>query len=276
MQCHIMKSLSKKIITLAIFTGSLSVSTAQALVVDFEQFAGLPAGFVPSAFLEVPDYSSANQTLTLSNQTFGNEAGITFSGGLLLDEPIDSSGMPGNTINGDGGSIYYGTAFSPTTSINTSNYQNQLTINIDESENFTNVSGELINGLNTGAPQNSDGTLASYDISFYSGDELLITDMTGDVVFDDGDSLVSFGLDTSSLSGSLFGSVITKVEIMANDLDLNSDDDQITNEWDYLLASVSFESTNPVPVPAALPLFISALLGGGFVVARPKKQKSSD
>lgn len=264
-----MKSLNK-ITAAVIFSSSVTVSSAQAFVVDFELYGSLPG--VPSAFLDVPDYSSANQTFTLSNQTFGN-GGITFSGGILLNEPVDSSGVPGNTIIGDGGSVYYGTAFSPSTSITTSNYQNQLSISIDTAEMISSVQGSFVHGLNT---EDIDGPGISVDYSVsYTLEGIATPFIQGlSAVFTDGDEVINFGFDSNSLMGSAMGALITDVEIVAQGYDfLNSDNN--VSEWDYLLSSVRFnEGASPVPVPAALPLFISALLGG-MVIARPRKFKQS-
>ena len=83
---------------------------------------------------------------------------------------------------------------------------------------------------------------------------------------------MSFGLDTDTLMGSLLGLFINKVEISTPGYDFIGRPEQ--QEWDFLLSSVSFnEGASPVPLPAALPLFMRALLGG-FVAARRKK--SSD
>ena len=72
------------------------------------------------------------------------------------------------------------------------------------------------------------------------------------------------------------GAYINKVELISPgydfELDNNSRNEVI--EWDFLLGSVSFDQVlSPVPLPAAVPMFMSALLGG-FVAAR--RYKSSD
>jgi hypothetical protein len=233
-------------------------SSAHAIVVDFD------TEYTDLLSLE-NNFITANPANPIENSSALSFVGgaVSFSGGVALRDPLNSMGNP---IPG----VFYGTAFSPTTSINTSGFLNPITINIDAGENFTNVNGEFISGLNTNAPENSANTLASYDISFFSGDDLLGVDSKVNVPFNNGDTLISFGFDSTSLMGALFGAAITRVELTARDLDLNSTDQIIQNEWDFLLSSVSFESASPVPVPAALPLFISALLGG-LVVARPKK-----
>lgn len=194
---------------------------------------------------------------------------VTFSGGVILRDPANTDSDPMAPTFFPG--VYFGTAFSPTTSINQLGYFNPITIDIDASENFTNISGSLLSGLNTNAPENTLMELASYEVSFYSGTTLLGTDSTGDVGFTD---TTTFSFDSFSMQSAIMGAAITKVEILANPLDLNSMDSITQNEWDFLLDFVTLESgMNPVPVPAALPLFMSALLGG-WVVARPKKKLS--
>ena len=77
----------------------------------------------------------------------------------------------------------------------------------------------------------------------------------------------SFGLDISS--SLLF---ITMVELTTSGVDFPGGEAVV--EWDFLLDDINFVSAMaPVPLPAGLPLFISALLGG-LVIARPRK--SSD
>lgn len=259
----------RNLVSASVLVGSLFASSAHALVVDFEEFnnVGLINRFVDANI----NYDLISSPIhILEGRTFGAVDGITFSGGVLLQDPLDSNAM---VINGDGGSIYYGTAFSPSTSIPTSNYTNTLTINITSDENINEVSGSFVHGLNTNL--DAPGITIDYVVNYYA--EGLIAPLFSqdllDVPFIDGADVVSFGLDTTSLAGSLMGALINRVEITTLGYDFTSNDNDVL-EWDFLLSSVSFENAaSPVPVPAALPLFISALLGG-FVVARPKK--SSD
>ena len=250
-----------------IISNAFLISSAHALVVDFEEFnnVGLIDRFV-DANINYDLISSP--THILEGRSFG-AGGITFSGGVLLQNPLDSNAM---IIDGDGGSIYYGTAFSPSTSIPTSNYTNTLTINITSDENINEVTGSFVHGLNTNL--DAQGITIDYVVNYFS--EGLITPLFSqdllDVPFIDGADVVSFGLDTTSLTGSLMGALINRVEITTLGYDFTSNDNNVL-EWDFLLGSANFNQASPVPVPAALPLFMSALLGG-FVAAR--RNKSSD
>jgi len=239
----------------------LGFNAAHAVIVDFD-----------TEYLNVNGL--ANNFLTAEpTDPIQNSSGVTFvggavdfSGGIVLRDPAnpDTDPMAPDLFPG----VFFGSAFSPTTSIDVTDYLNPITVNIDAAAGFTNISGVLLSGLNTDAPEYTGMDLASYEISFFNGDTLLGTDSTGGVEFTD---TTMFSFDSFSMESAIFGAAITKVEIAANPFDLNSMDSIVVNEWDFLLDSISFEvGMNPVPVPAALPLFISALLGG-FVIARPKR-----
>lgn len=262
----------RRLISVSFIVNVICLSSAHAVLVDFEeQYTGPDAPTTIENNFIAADPSDPIQNTSSPLIEFAGGA-INFSGGVILKDPLSALATP---IIGDGGSIYYGSAFSPTTSLDTTGYVNPITIDvIDPNANFTSVSGVLINGLNTNAPENVAMALASYVVSFFSGTTLLGIHSTGDVPFTDGATTISFGFDTSSLMGALMSAAITRVEITAADVDLDSTDSIIQNEFDFLLASVSFDQgMSPVPLPAALPLFISAMLGG-FFIARPKK--SSD
>jgi hypothetical protein len=257
----------RQLFSAAIIVNAFLVSSAHALVVDFEEYDGI--GLL-DVFLLVNTnlLDSANSTHKLVGQSFGN-GGITFSGGVMLQDPLDSNGV---SILGDGGSIYYGTAFSPSTSITTSNYTNRLTIDITSDEMITNVSGSFVHGLDTRAVGPNE--LVNYFVDYYvegTADPFRVN--LGGQQFDDGASVVSFNLDTATLAGTAMGANINKVELNSAGYDFSPVDRPDVLEWDFLLSSVSFNEASPVPVPAALPLFMSALLGG-FVAAR--RNKSSD
>jgi hypothetical protein len=116
------------------------------------------------------------------------------------------------------------------------------------------------------------GISVDYIVNYYSegvgGLDLLLTQNLP-AIFDDGASVVGFGLDTGVL-----GALINLVEITTSGYQFMNGARDEPLEWDFLLASVEFgQGASPVPLPAALPLFMSALLGG-FVAARRKK--SSD
>lgn len=239
----------------------VGVNAAQAVIVDFDtEYTGVEG--------LADNFITADPTNPIQNTSGVSFVGgaVSFSGGIILRDPANPDMDPMAPAIFPG--VFFGTAFSPTTSINVTDYLNPITINIDAAQGFTNVSGILLSGLNTNAPEYTGMDLASYEISFFNGDTLLGTDSTGGVEFTD---TTSFGFDTFSIESAIFGAAITKVEIAANPFDLNSMDSIIQNEWDFLLDSISLEvGMNPVPVPAALPLFISALLGG-FAFARPKR-----
>ena len=276
----------RNILNAVIVLSVLAFSAAHAVTVNFtNEYAGVTV--LQNNFIDADPTDGLENS---SSVTFVDGA-VEFSGGVALRAPLDSTGLVGNIITGgvDAGaetsSVYYGTAYSPTTSIMNPGLTDPIiTIDIDASENFTSISGELVNGLNTNAPQNQnrnkdinedglvdgdglDPLLASYTINFFTGSDgsvPLDTVMTGDVPFTDGATTIPFSFESAMMQA------ITKVQIVANDLDLNGLDEIVENEWDFLLASVSFENTSPIPVPAALPLFISALLGG-YVIARPRR-----
>jgi len=256
----------RKILSATIVLFSLSLNAVHAFVVDFENFGD--AFDIPSTFVAQPDYDTANSTFRLINRFFGN-GGITFSSGILLENPTNSDGDP---IVGDGGSVYYGTAFSPSTSINTTGYQNLLAINIAQSELITSVQGSFVHGLNT-LDLDGPGISIDYTVSYFLDGVASPVIQSLSAIFSDGDEVINFGLDSNTLMGTAMGALITGVEIVADGYDfINSSQDVL--EYDFLLGAVRFnEGANPVPVPAALPLFISALLGG-LVIARPKRSKS--
>ncbi len=252
----------RNVFNTAIVLSAIGLNASHAVTVDFDteylNVEGLADNFI-----------TANPFDPIENTSGVNFVGgaVTFSGGVILRDPANTDTDPMAPTFFPG--VYFGTAFSPTTSINEVGYANPLTINIDASENFTNVSGLLLSGLNTNAPEYTGMELASYEVSFFNDNTLLGTDSTGGVDFTD---TATFEFDSFSMESAIFGAAITRVEIMANPFDLNSMDSIIQNEWDFLLDFVNFEAgMNPVPVPAALPLFISALVGG-FVIARPKKK----
>ena len=141
----------RHLLSATIIVNVLFISNAHALVVDFENYGRNDDGSGGIGLLDVflrtnIDLNQANSTHRLIGQSFGNTGGITFSGGVLLEDPLDSNAMP---IAGDGGSVYYGTAFSPETSITTSNYTNTLTIDITSAEMVTSVSGSFVHGLDS-------------------------------------------------------------------------------------------------------------------------------
>ena len=264
----------RRLLSTAILINTFFVCSAHALVVDFENYGMNEDGTGGIGLLDVfllgnTNLNSANSTHRLIGQTFGN-GGITFSGGVLLEKPRNSNADP---IVGDGGSVYYGTAFSPTTSINTSNYPDALSIDITSAEMVTKVSGSFVHGLDTRAVGQNE--LVNYFLDYYvEGAANPFRENLGGQLFVDGASVVSFNLDTSTLAGTAMGGFINKVELVSSGYDFDSSDRDAVFEWDFLLSSVSFnEAASPVPVPAALPLFMSALMGG-FVAARRKK--SSD
>jgi hypothetical protein len=255
----------RHLLSSVVIVNACFVTSAHALVVDFEEFVGVSE--ISNTFIGELDLSESSETFRLANKTYGAFGGISFSGGVLLQSPLDSNAMP---IAGDGGSIYYGTAFSPSTSIPSVNYTNTLSIDITSDENVTNVAGSFVHGLNTAL--DGQGVLVDYAVNYYTEgllSPIFSQNITG-VPFIDGAGVVSFGLDTDTIMGSLLGSLINRVEISTPGYDfIGRPPEQL--EWDFLLSAVSFnEAASPVPVPAALPLFMSALLGG-FVAARRKK-----
>jgi hypothetical protein len=257
----------RKIFSVAIIVNAFFVSSVHALVVDFEEYDGIG---LQDVFLgNNTNLNSANLTHRLVGQSFGS-GGITFSGGVMLQDPLNSMAMP---IVGDGGSIYYGTAFSPSTSITTANYTNTLSIDITSAEMVTNVSGSFVHGLDTRLVGPSE--LVNYFVDYYvEGIVDPFREVLGGQLFVDGADVVSFNIDTATLAGAAMGAFINKVELVSPGYDFIPSDRDDIFEWDFLLSSVSFnEAASPVPLPAALPLFMSALLGG-FVAARRKK--SSD
>ena len=254
----------RKFLSAVIVLISFSVNAAHAFVVDFENLSVLD---IPSTFVAQPDYASANSTFRLIGIPFGDQGGISFSGGILLEDPTNSEGV---SIVGDGGSVYYGTAFSPSTSILTTGYQNLIAINIANTELVSSVQGSFVHGLNT-LDLDGPGISIGYTVSYFLEGVASPIVQNLSAIFTDGDEVVNFGFDSSTLMGAAMGALITGVEIVADGYDfINSNQD--VDEFDFLLGSVRFnEGASPVPVPAALPLFISALLGG-LVIARPKKK----
>ncbi len=244
----------RKLFSAAIIVNAFFVSSAHALVVDFEEYdqIGLQNNFLGNNI----NLNTANLTHRLIGQSFGNNDGITFSGGVMLQNPLNSDG---ESIVGDGESIYYGTAFSPATSITTANYSSTLSIDITSAEMVTNVSGSFVHGLDTTLVGPDE--LVNYFVEYYvEGIVDPFREALGGQLFVDGADVVSFSINT-------LGAYINRVELSAVGFDFPS---TRLPEWDFLLSSVSFNEASPVPLPAALPLFMSALFGG-FVAARRKK-----
>ena len=273
----------------ALLAAALLASSAQAAIVDFEEFGS--TGSVP--LMLSTTFSGANTT-PMSRQrlesvdgmgnpvdSFGDTGGITFSGGVLLENPTETGTMFPDVAGVAVGSVLYGTANAPSSGAQPSPLLEQtITVSIAESEDVTSVQGILINGLAT----TMDTDLAEYFVSYYSGDTLLNAGSTSIGTLPSnqefGASLFSF--DTMSLAGALMGSLITKIEITSFGVDFPGGTSNACTgtgvagcEYDFLIDALSFNETlQPVPVPAALPLFLSALLGG-WVFARPRKPSES-
>jgi hypothetical protein len=239
-------------------------SHAHALVVDFES-----TGITDIRNTYFDSNFSAGSLTTLENVAFyldgsvmaGGADGIYFSEGVLLDNP--SMLQEDEIFALTGGSILYGTGESPSTNTghNSGLYPgymptNTITINIETVEDVTSVGGILINGLNTDLEAGS----ADYQVELFSGMNLLAT-----LVFND--------LESGSVPGSAnffydSGSdAITKVVITGLGFDFGSPQNNGPTEWDFLIDNIAFNEA-VVPVPAALPLFLSALAGIGLFFRR--------
>ena len=214
------------------------------------------------------------QTLVPDTQTpgfarFGPNDGITFSGGVLLDNPTFTAG-----IEFASGSILYGTAFAPNSGVTPTDAvppaslglnSPMITIDITPAEAVTTVEGVLISGLATdgflpGAPD--EGELADYVVEFFNGTTSLgAIDIPNLEPNSQPGSSAVFRFDS-------MGTAITQVIFSTTPLIF---DMEVGGEWDFFIDTIAFNTPiENVPVPAALPLFFSALLGG-WVFARPRR-----
>lgn len=182
--------------------------------------------------------------------------GIQFSGGVLLQNPTEASGG-GIVVDED--SIFYGTAHSPTTNadFNDPAYGTspQIIIEINTVTDVTSVSGLLINGLNTAQVGNDP---VEFKVEFFS-------DIAGNNLLD----MWTMSLASGSVPGNANfasdtgGAAIKRVEISATPFS----EAPFDGEWDFLIDDIAFNEA-VVPVPAALPLFLSALAGIGLFFRR--------
>ncbi len=220
---------------------------------------------------------------------FGDSGGITFSGGAVLENPTETA-----AIQFASGTILYGTANAPSTGVETVppsvlGLSNEITIDIALGERITSVEGLLINGLNT----TGQNFLAEYMVEFFIDDGMnpilpdsyLIRDemnQAGTVVNPTIGS-PTIELESNQDQGNAIfkylaptGSAITQVLITAIGKDFDPDDMEEILEWDFFIDTIAFNENieNVVPIPAALPLFLSALLGG-WVFARPRRSRAN-
>ena len=248
-------------------------SNAQALIVSFEeqQFRNASTQTFQMANLTP---GSAQQLAGLNfSENAAAGGSIMFSGGVTLLNPTETLPI---TFDGD---VLYGTAFAPSTGAQTSplgppaELPSIITIDIDPIDQVNLVEGLLINGLNTDAvdmmmnPLTNE--LADYVVSVFTTDldsdfAIQILDLPSNLAggFD------LFSVSTAELMNSMGEAVfITQVQIQALPINFGENFD----EWDFLIDAVSFnEPLPPIPVPAALPLFLRALFGG-WLFARPRK-----
>ena len=239
---------------------------AHALVVDFEStgISDIKNTYFDSNF-------SAGSLTTLENVAFyldgniqvGGENGIYFSEGVLLDNPSEL--QEEELLELTGGLILYGTGESPSTNTghNSGLYPdymptNTITIHIQTLESVTSVGGILINGLNTDLEMGA----ADYQVDYYSGMNLLASQMFNDVESGSVPGSANFFYDSGV-------EAITKVVITGEGFDFGEPQNNGPTEWDFLIDNVSFNEA-VVPVPAALPLFLSALAGIGLFIRRRK------
>ena len=254
----------------ALLKGSLSlvlfsfVGNANALVVDFEStgISDIQNTYFDSNFNTTSLTTLNNVAFYLDGSMQVNAAGgIYFSEGVLLQNPsqLQTSVLQDLT----GGSILYGTGESPSTNTghNSALYPgytptNRIVITISPEILVTSVGGLLINGLNT------DGVIgaADYQIQFYSELGLLDTLNFNDIASGSVPGHVEFFYES-------LASPIAEVIITGVPFDFGGGNG--ATEWDFLIDNIAFnEPMGVVPVPAALPLFISALAGVGLFARR--------
>lgn len=245
----------------------------QAAIVDFEEFgsSGSINLGLSQTFAGANTTPGSRQRLEMLNadmtpfDTFGDVGGITFSGGVLLEDPTETGTMFPDVGGVPVGSVFYGTANAPGSGALPNPLLPQtITISITEAEAVTSVQGILINGLAT----NAQTVLAEYMISYFNGTTLLNAGNTSIGTLPSNQEFGSalFGFDS-------MGTLITSIEITSSGVEFPGDPSLL--EYDFLIDALSFnQPLNPVPIPAALPLFFSALLGG-WVFARPRKPSES-
>ncbi|MEM8844840.1 MAG: hypothetical protein AAGB35_07330 [Pseudomonadota bacterium] len=242
------------------------VNNVHAVVVDFEN-TGIMS--IQNTYFD----SNFNDTslTTLNNVAFyldgsivaGGANGIYFSEGVLLQNPSQVQ----ETVlqNLTGGSILYGTGESPSTNVGhnpASNPDyvptNEIIIDIDTLTDVTSVGGILINGLNT----DNEADLADYQVAFFSDTLLLETLFFNNLASSSMPGSANFFYDSGDVA-------ITQVIITGVPFDFGSPQNNGATEWDFLIDNISFnESATLVPLPAALPLFLTALFGVGYFASK--------
>ena len=184
--------------------------------------------------------------------------GIQFSGGVLLQNPTEASG---GGIIVDEDSVFYGTANSPTTNADfndpTYGTEPKIIIEINTLTDVTSVSGLLINGLNTAQVGNDP---VEFTVEFFS-------DLAGTNSLDMWTMLLASGSEPGNavFQSDTGGAAIKRVEISATPFS----ESPFEGEWDFLIDNIAFNEA-VVPVPAALPLFISAVAGFGLFFRRKR------
>ncbi len=275
--------------SLFVLLGLIAANTHAGVIVDFENFGagGVNDLMLSSTFQGANTDQNPPSFQTLENtalpaSAFGMTGGIRFSGGVLLQNPTETGTMFPDVAGIAVGSVFYATANAPSSdavpendsSTNEFPLSQAITISITEAEAVTSVQGILINGLAT----TPDTLLAEYSISYFSG-------VDGDVLLNPGATSIGtlpsnqefgsalFGFDTTTLTGMMMGALITRIEITTPGVQFPGTPDLL--EYDFLIDALSFnQPLNPIPVPAAFPLFLSALIGG-WLFARPRKPSES-
>ena len=239
---------------------------AHALVIDFEStgIESISNTYAGSNYEGIATLENVAFYLDGTTQ-IGGTNGIYFSGGVLLDNPSEIQEQELQDITG--GTVLYGTGDSPSTNVDSmGELTNKITIDIQTITSVTSVSGILINGLNTDSVNNPPPEVG-FLVEYFSGNQLIGTDDFG---FTNDDGLASGSVPGNTIF-SLESEAITMVMITAKLFDFGGE--YGATEWDFLIDNLSFNeaiSFNEavVPVPAALPLFVSALAGIGLFFRR--------
>lgn len=220
---------------------------ASALIVDFEHLPALATG--PSLFANA------------GNPKAVNVQGLSFNGGVVLGFPTFFPASPFSTKPN-----VYGTAYAPAQGITNKSFTPELRIEIDSDRGAKRVEGLLFNGLTT-----EDNFVVK---AFSGGKEV---DKQN---FDMLPSNISEGFAEFRLKSG--GPSIDLVTIMAD-----TTSGAFKGQWDFLIDTIAVGEpienilngnggggnggVQPIPVPAALPLFASALAGMGVFGWRRRK-----
>lgn len=209
-------------------------NSANAVIIDFESTPALATG--PSLFAN----AGPAQDIVVGN--------VTISDGVVLGFPTYFPAIPFGTAPN-----VYGTAYHPSGGVNADpSLLSTLSITIDPADGVNTIEGLLFNGLIE---------MDSFKVEAFSASSLVDSVALNKLPSNLDEGFGVFRLDSG-------GSPIDLVTIAA---DLSG---PLENQWDFAIDTIAINQAieTVVPVPAALPLLLTALGGLGLVRLGKKRQ----